>query len=343
MSKGSKVGTFFSRDGWNKICFDFVQKTCLNDDKKQLKNHWDSTKQDWKVWYKLMTFDTELGWDNLTNTANPDAANFRYKGLENSEELTSLFKEGYATGKNTWAPSEGSLPNDSSGPCETQPSQNMEQDMMDFDEENEHEEFKDLVAVALVSVMVGKVVYYYENHMVKKPCRDSIYRGHRFIMDVLNGHSIRCPELFRMEKHVFLPLAKELRQRNLLEDSREVNTMLLMLGIQICLDFWHLTKGAWKSRWPILKKTASFPFQTQRLIVVVSMALHNYIRQEAIADEIFRRHDEDEGYFSGSEETETDLDEDENDNGSYEAMNRQQSEEMALIHDAIADSICQGS
>ncbi|KAI3451700.1 hypothetical protein Pfo_008365 [Paulownia fortunei] len=96
MSKGSKLWTFFSRDGWNKICVNFVQKSGLNYDKKQLKNYWDNTKQDWK--------------------ANPDAIKYRYKGLENFDELTSLFKEGYATGKNAWAPSEGSLPNDSTGP-----------------------------------------------------------------------------------------------------------------------------------------------------------------------------------------------------------------------------------
>ncbi|KAG8379279.1 hypothetical protein BUALT_Bualt07G0072000 [Buddleja alternifolia] len=362
---------------------------------------------------------------------------------------------------------------------------------MDFNEENEHEEFKDLATVALVSVMVGKVVYYYENHMVKEPCRDSIYQGHRFIMDVLNGHFIRRPELFRMEKHVFLRLAKELRQRNLLDDSREVsveeqsatflmtiahnernrilqerfqhsgetiscrfNTVLKALarfsmsiivppsfeeiasyihnnnkywphfkftfiwagyGKELLMiiaylmklltspslkspmppkgkyyvvdagypnmsgflapykgvryhvkqfqrgrrasgpkEFFNHTHSSlrniiercfreWKSPWPILKKMASFPFQTQRLIVVASMALHSYIRQEAIADEIFRLYDEDESYFSGTEETEIDLDEDENHNGSYKAMNRQQSEEMDLIRDAIADSICQGS
>ncbi|KAI3445218.1 hypothetical protein Pfo_001883 [Paulownia fortunei] len=54
-------------------------------------------------------------WDEYLK-ANPDAIKYRYKGLENFDELTSLFKEGYATGKNAWAPSEGSLPNDSTGP-----------------------------------------------------------------------------------------------------------------------------------------------------------------------------------------------------------------------------------
>ncbi|KAI3458941.1 hypothetical protein Pfo_015604 [Paulownia fortunei] len=152
MSKESKLGTFFSRDGWNKICVDFVQKSGLNYDKKQLKNHWDNTKQDWKVWYTLITSYTGLGWDNIKNTvsvsdewwdeylkANPDAIKYRYKGLENFDELTSLFKKGYATGKNAWAPSEGSLPNDSTGPCQTQSSQS-EENIIQIDPEVQVEE-----------------------------------------------------------------------------------------------------------------------------------------------------------------------------------------------------------
>ncbi|KAK6148995.1 hypothetical protein DH2020_016520 [Rehmannia glutinosa] len=97
--------------------------------------------------------------------------------------------------------------------------------------------------------------------------------------------------------------------------------------------------GVWKARWPILDKMAKFPFETQRLIVVVSMALHNYIRQEAIADEEFKRYDEDEDYVSDNEETEIDLEE--YDNDTYQMVNEQQSQEMSIVRDAIADSIYQ--
>ncbi|KAI3457250.1 hypothetical protein Pfo_013913 [Paulownia fortunei] len=367
---------------------------------------------------------------------------------------------------------------------------------MDSNEENEYDEFKDLASVTLVSVMVGKVISYYENHIVNEPCRNSMYRGHRFIMDVINGHHERCHQLFIMEKHVFLRLAKELRQINLLNDSREIsvekqlaiflmtigydernrtlqerfqhsgetishhfNTVLKALmnffmsvivaslfkqipsyirnnpkywphfkGCISAIDGTHVHAivptneqlayhgrkgdctqnimavcsfdmqftfvwagwegtahdsrifnkaihrptlkfpvpptasykgtryhpeqfqrgqrasglkelfnhshsslrniiehcfGVLKSRWPILKKMAKFPFETQRLIVVALMALHNYIRQEAIADEEFKRYDEDEDYFSGNEETEVDLEE--YDDESYETVNEQQS------------------
>ncbi|KAI3454827.1 hypothetical protein Pfo_011490 [Paulownia fortunei] len=73
---------------------------------------------------------------------------------------------------------------------------------MDFHEENEYDEFKDLASVALVSVMVGKIISYYENYIVKEPYRDSMYRGHHFVMDVINGHHEHCHQLFRMEKYV---------------------------------------------------------------------------------------------------------------------------------------------
>ncbi|KAI3445097.1 hypothetical protein Pfo_001762 [Paulownia fortunei] len=106
---------FFSRDGWNKICVDFVQKTSLNYNKKQLKNHWDNTKQDWKVWYKLITLDIGLGWDNIKNTIL------------------------ICNWKNAWAPSEGSLPNDSTGPCQTQSSQ-LEENIIQIDPEVQVEE-----------------------------------------------------------------------------------------------------------------------------------------------------------------------------------------------------------
>ncbi|KAI3457328.1 hypothetical protein Pfo_013991 [Paulownia fortunei] len=97
--------------------------------------------------------------------------------------------------------------------------------------------------------------------------------------------------------------------------------------------------GVLKSRWSILKKMVKFSFETQRLIVVALMALHNYIRQEAIADEEFKRYDEDEDYFSGNEETEVDLEE--YDDESYEIVNEQQSQEMTIVRDAIADFIYQ--
>lgn len=35
---------------------------------KQIKNHWDYTKADWKIWNKLREKETGLGWDYVNNT-----------------------------------------------------------------------------------------------------------------------------------------------------------------------------------------------------------------------------------------------------------------------------------
>ncbi|KAI3467750.1 hypothetical protein Pfo_024413 [Paulownia fortunei] len=71
--------------------------------------------------------------------------------------------------------------------------------------------------------MVGKFISYYENYIVKEPCTESMHRGHRLVMDVIKGHHEHCHQLFRMKKYVFLRLTKELRQINLLNNSREVS------------------------------------------------------------------------------------------------------------------------
>ncbi|KAI3445096.1 hypothetical protein Pfo_001761 [Paulownia fortunei] len=311
--------------------------------------------------------------------------------------------------------------------------------------------------------MVGKVISYYENHIVKESCRDSMYRGHRFIMDVINEHHERCHQLFRMEKHVFLRLAKELRQIKLLKDSQRFQhsgetisrhfnivlkalinfSMLVIVApsfeqipsyIRNNPKYWPHFKGcigaidgthvhaiiptneqlAYRGRkgWEgtahdsrifneaIHRPTLKFPmpptnkyyvvdagypnmsgflapykgtcyhpeqfrrrqrasgpkelfnhshsslrniiehcFGVLKLIVVASMALHNYIRQEPIADEEFKYYDEDEDYFSGNEKIEVDLEE--YDDESYETVNEQQSQEMAIVRDVITNSIYQ--
>ncbi|KAF2287475.1 hypothetical protein GH714_000802 [Hevea brasiliensis] len=47
----------------------------------------------------------------------------------------------------------------------------------------------------------------------------------------------------------------------------------------------------WKARWKILRTMPPYSFYVQRDIVVVSMALHNYIRRKALADPAFERLD----------------------------------------------------
>ena len=91
---------------------------------------------------------------------------------------------------------------------------------------------------------------------------------------------------------------------------------------------------AWKARWPIFKCMAPYPFEIQRLIVVVSMALHNFIRQEAIADAEFRHYDDDDEYASDDEDIEIN-----NDTVNPAEIVKQQQQEMGVIRDGITDSI----
>lgn len=64
--KGNKPGTHFTKEGWRNIVESFYKKTGLRYDKKQMKNHWDSTKEQWKVWCKLIKASV-MKWDPETH------------------------------------------------------------------------------------------------------------------------------------------------------------------------------------------------------------------------------------------------------------------------------------
>ncbi|XP_059624650.1 uncharacterized protein At2g29880-like [Cornus florida] len=106
-----------------------------------MKYHRDSTKTEWKIWYKLKKEETGLGWDDEKNTvvasddwwtnyllAYPDVAEFREKGIEYSYELTSLFKDGVALGNLSYAPWQGMLRKDNVGPCRVEDTQDTQED-----------------------------------------------------------------------------------------------------------------------------------------------------------------------------------------------------------------------
>ncbi|XAR65893.1 hypothetical protein NMG60_11011887 [Bertholletia excelsa] len=101
--EGNKPGTFFNKEGWMNIQDSFHRKTGLRYERKQLKNHWDITKEQWKVWHKLTTTKS-MKWDSSTKTfgaseedwdnyikVNHDAAQFRYKVLPLSDKLDIIF------------------------------------------------------------------------------------------------------------------------------------------------------------------------------------------------------------------------------------------------------------
>ncbi|XP_057981728.1 L10-interacting MYB domain-containing protein [Malania oleifera] len=123
--KGNKPGTHFTKEGWRNIADTFCKRSGLRYDKKQLKNHWDVTKEQWKVWCKLVgtssmkwdpntqTFGaSEEDWTNYLQT-NPDAAQFRYKELQLADQLETIF-DGTVTIGETEPPTQRRKQNDGS-------------------------------------------------------------------------------------------------------------------------------------------------------------------------------------------------------------------------------------
>ncbi|KAL6345455.1 hypothetical protein AAG906_017174 [Vitis piasezkii] len=85
------------------------------------------------------------------------------------------------------------------------PSNNNDQN---FDDESDDEhDFYQLVLAGCAAAAT------FTSFKEKKPCRTSSHTGYKFVMDVLNGHEIRCFEQFRMEKHVFMNLLETLTKR----------------------------------------------------------------------------------------------------------------------------------
>ncbi|KAL5769499.1 hypothetical protein ACOSP7_013653 [Xanthoceras sorbifolium] len=73
--------------------------------------------------------------------------------------------------------------------------------------------------------------------------------------------------------------------------------------------------GVWKARWRILQNMPNYKFDKQVAIVTASMALHNFIRREVIANVEFQLYDENQDYVSENEELFIDLTIDENEMG----------------------------
>ncbi|XP_008786303.1 L10-interacting MYB domain-containing protein-like [Phoenix dactylifera] len=129
---GNKPGTHLNKKGWKYIMDEFYERTGIRYDKKQFKNHWDSMKDQWKIWSKLRRNIPEGGWDPNTQTINmsdewwsnylqmhPEAAQFRYKGLPLADLLDTLFSGGVVGGAITLEHSQGIMSNvDAEGPSQ---------------------------------------------------------------------------------------------------------------------------------------------------------------------------------------------------------------------------------
>lgn len=64
--KGNKPGSRFTKEGWRTIFESFQKQTGLSYETLQLKNHWNVTKERWKVWSNLIGTPS-MKWDPNTN------------------------------------------------------------------------------------------------------------------------------------------------------------------------------------------------------------------------------------------------------------------------------------
>ncbi|XP_028808522.1 L10-interacting MYB domain-containing protein-like [Neltuma alba] len=62
-----RQGTSFTRPGWGKIEKNFQERSGKMYDRRQLKNRFDVLRKDWKLWEKLMSGETGIGYDAATN------------------------------------------------------------------------------------------------------------------------------------------------------------------------------------------------------------------------------------------------------------------------------------
>ncbi|XP_028804914.1 uncharacterized protein LOC114759845 [Neltuma alba] len=74
-------------------------------DRKQLKNRFDILRKDWKLWDKLMSGETGIGYDAVTNRVDPNFKKFRHQGLMFASDLMRIFKDVVASGDFMYAPS----------------------------------------------------------------------------------------------------------------------------------------------------------------------------------------------------------------------------------------------
>ena len=82
--------------------------------------------------------------------------------------------------------------------------------MENWNENSEDDD--DMEEAYYVGALIGE---YAVRHLCKEPRRTSEQTGHAWVLEILQGHHVRCYEMFRMEKHVFHMLCIELVEHGL--------------------------------------------------------------------------------------------------------------------------------
>ncbi|MQM12213.1 hypothetical protein Taro_045127 [Colocasia esculenta] len=121
---GSKPSNTLNKVGYENLEREFLRQTGTHYVRSQLKNHWDSTRRDWRIW-KTLGNQTGIGWDVVRKTYSqtpewwenfgktwPGAEKFAQAPLAHECELDALFWDGAALGENLYIPSSGVIPLD---------------------------------------------------------------------------------------------------------------------------------------------------------------------------------------------------------------------------------------
>ncbi|MQM06455.1 hypothetical protein Taro_039275, partial [Colocasia esculenta] len=87
-----------------------------------------------------------------------------------------------------------------------------------------HEIFYEENAIFLVidEAIADEIFESNEEHNVLRPMHTSSHSGHIWIHEVLQRHERRCCNMFRLHPMTFMKLRDELRERDLIRDSRYV-------------------------------------------------------------------------------------------------------------------------
>ncbi|KAK8289039.1 hypothetical protein V6Z12_D07G164500, partial [Gossypium hirsutum] len=117
---GNRPTTHLNSKGWENFIALFQAKTQKNYGKPQLKNKWDTLKNEWRLWRELLKKSTGIRWCPSKKTVdateewwatkiqeNPDFKGFKKKGIEPrlNELMWQMFGGIVAIGENAWAPS----------------------------------------------------------------------------------------------------------------------------------------------------------------------------------------------------------------------------------------------
>ncbi|KAK2648829.1 hypothetical protein Ddye_016318 [Dipteronia dyeriana] len=312
---GNRNGTHLSKQGWKNFIENFNKIMGRTYDRKQLKNHWDNVKKEWQLWDSLVRGETGLGWDMERQTI--DASNEWWEAkLQVGEEIEEQIVEQAI------------------------------RDEIEFNEVHSGETMSRQFGIVLEKMTMfafdeirpptefNEVPHYIRSNPKYWPCfKDCI--------GAIDGTHVRVSlpvdeQIPYIDKYYLVDAGYPNMKGYLAPYIGERYHLLVFCtsgqptGSRETFNYVHSSLrsviercfGVWKARCKILQHMPNYKFDKQVTIVTSSMALHNFIRREAIAYIEFESYNEDEDYVSEDEESYMNLTIDES--------------EMEVVHDRIA-------